>query len=66
MSYYIQQTQEERYHISVLCKEGFSKAETDRLNLILYASSLLIVLICLMIFLDASVFENPSLHNTEI
>jgi IS30 family transposase len=28
MSYYIQLTQEERYHISVLCKEGFSKAET--------------------------------------
>ncbi len=24
MSYYIQLTQEERYHISVLCKEGFS------------------------------------------
>jgi len=28
MSYYIQLTQEERYHISVLCKEGFSKTET--------------------------------------
>ncbi len=27
MSYYIQLTQEERYHISVLCKEGFSKTE---------------------------------------
>ena len=30
MSYYIQLTQEERYHISVLCKEGFSKAETAK------------------------------------
>ena len=30
MSYYIQLTQEERYHISVLCKEGFSKTETAR------------------------------------
>jgi IS30 family transposase len=30
MSYYIQLTQEERYHISVLCKEGFSKTETAK------------------------------------
>ena len=30
MSYYIQLTQEERYHISVLCKEGYSKADTAR------------------------------------
>ncbi len=27
MGYYTQLTQEERYHISVLCKEGFSKTE---------------------------------------
>ncbi len=27
MSYYIQLTQEERYHISVLCKEGYSLYE---------------------------------------
>ena len=30
MSYYIQLTQEERYHIEVLCKEGFSKTETAK------------------------------------
>jgi IS30 family transposase len=30
MSYYIQLTQEERYHISVLCKEGYSKTDTAR------------------------------------
>ncbi len=30
MSYYIQLTREERYHISVLCKEGFSKTETAK------------------------------------
>jgi transposase, IS30 family len=30
MSYYIQLIQEERYHISVLCKEGYSKTETAR------------------------------------
>ncbi len=30
MGYYTQLTQEERYHISVLCKEGFSKAETAK------------------------------------
>ena len=30
MSYYIQLTQEERYHISVLYKEGFSKTETAK------------------------------------
>ena len=30
MSYYTQLTQEERYHISVLCKEGFSRAEIAR------------------------------------
>ncbi len=30
MSYYIQLSQEERYHISVLCKEGFSKTETAK------------------------------------
>ena len=30
MSYYIQLIQEERYHISVLCKEGYSKADTAR------------------------------------
>jgi IS30 family transposase len=30
MSYYIQLTQEERYHISVLCKEGFSKTQTAK------------------------------------
>ncbi len=30
MSYYIQLTQEERYHISVLCKERYSKTETAR------------------------------------
>ena len=30
MSYYIQLTQEERYHIAVLCKEGFSKTETAK------------------------------------
>lgn len=28
LSNYILPTQEERYHISELCKEGFSKAET--------------------------------------
>ena len=27
MTYYTQLTQEERYHISVLCKEGFPRAE---------------------------------------
>ncbi len=31
MSYYIQLTQEERFHISVLCKEGYSKTETARI-----------------------------------
>lgn len=30
MSYSIQLTQEERYHISVLCKEGFPEAETAK------------------------------------
>ncbi|MCP4270035.1 MAG: IS30 family transposase, partial [Candidatus Brocadiaceae bacterium] len=30
MSNYIQLTQEERYHISVLCKEGYSKAKTAK------------------------------------
>ena len=30
MTYYTQLTQEERYHISVLCKEGFPRAEIAR------------------------------------
>ena len=30
MAYYTQLTQEERYHISVLCKEGFPRAEIAR------------------------------------
>jgi IS30 family transposase len=30
MAYYAQLTQEERYHISVLCKERFPKAEIAR------------------------------------